>query len=111
MIADGTDGQIKSSGYTINKSVPSNAVFTDTDTKVSQTATTTSANYEILFSATADNTTRTESARKTSGLRYNPNNDTLYIGRSGSTTGKIYFYSTYNNKSMYSRIEQTFNPA
>jgi hypothetical protein len=34
MIADGTDGQIKSSGYTINKSVPSNAVFTDTDTKV-----------------------------------------------------------------------------
>jgi hypothetical protein len=33
MIADGTGGLIKSSGYTIAKSVPSNAVFTDTDTK------------------------------------------------------------------------------
>jgi len=31
MISDGTDGKIKSSGYTIAKSVPSNAVFTDTN--------------------------------------------------------------------------------
>lgn len=30
MIADGTDGDIKTSGYTISKSVPSSAVFTDT---------------------------------------------------------------------------------
>ena len=30
MISDGTEGKIKSSGYTISKSVPSNAVFTDT---------------------------------------------------------------------------------
>lgn len=29
MIADGTDGKVKSSGYTIAKSVPSTAVFTD----------------------------------------------------------------------------------
>jgi hypothetical protein len=33
MIADGTDGLIKSSGYTIAKSVPADAKFTDTDTK------------------------------------------------------------------------------
>ena len=31
MISDGTDGKIKSSGYTIATSVPANAVFTDTN--------------------------------------------------------------------------------
>lgn len=30
MVSDGTEGKIKSSGYSIAKSVPSNAVFTDT---------------------------------------------------------------------------------
>lgn len=55
--------------------VPANAVFTDT--KVTQTATTTSANYEVLFSATADNTTRTEAARKNSNLLFNPSTGNL----------------------------------
>lgn len=49
----------------------------NTDTKVTQTATTTAANYEILFSETADNTTRTEGARKTSTLIYNPSTKVL----------------------------------
>lgn len=44
---------------------------------VTQTATTTSANYEVLFSATADNTTRTEGARKNSNLLFNPNTGNL----------------------------------
>ena len=58
--------------YTLGKSVPSDAVFTDTNNAVTQTATTTNAAYELLFSATADNTTRTEGARKTDSLKYNP---------------------------------------
>jgi len=49
----------------------------NTNTAVTQTATTTSANYEVLFSATADNTTRTEGARKTSTLTYNPSSQLL----------------------------------
>ena len=49
----------------------------NTDTNVTQTATSTNANYEVLFSATADNTTRTEAARKDSGLIFNPSTDTL----------------------------------
>ena len=43
-----------------------------TDTKVTQTATSTSADYEVLFSVTADNTTRTEGARKNDNLKFNP---------------------------------------
>ena len=50
---------------------------TNTDTKVKQTATTTNANYEVLFSVTADNTTRTEGARKNSNLTFNPSSGTL----------------------------------
>lgn len=79
VISDGTYGGIKTSGYTIAKSVPSDAVFTDTNNKVTQTATTTSANYELLFSATADNTTRTEGARKTDSLKYNPSTKELTL--------------------------------
>ena len=51
-----------------------------TDVNVTQTATTTSAAYEVLFSYTADNTTRTEGARKTSTLTYNPNTKELTVG-------------------------------
>ena len=51
-----------------------------TDVNVTQTATTTSAAYEVLFSYTADNTTRTEGARKTSTFTYNPNTKELTVG-------------------------------
>lgn len=55
--------------YTIDKSVPSTAVFTDAN--VTQTSTNTSgSDYELLFSSTADNTTRTEGARKSKYLTY-----------------------------------------
>ncbi len=64
--------------YTIDKSVPSTAVFTDAN--VTQTATAPDANYEILFSGTADNTTRTEGVKKTSTFTFNPNQNTLLIG-------------------------------
>ena len=66
-------------GYTVAKSVPSNAVFTDNNNAVTQTATTTSADYEVLFSATADNTTRTEGSRKNSNLKFNPSTGNLTV--------------------------------
>ena len=72
----GTDGQIlKSNGTTVYWASDNN-----TDTLVTQTATTTSAAYEILFSGTADNTTRTEGARKTNTLTYNPSTKALSTG-------------------------------
>lgn len=63
---------VKKSDIT-NLGIPSS----DTNTQVTQTATTTSADYEVLFSATADNTTRTETARKNSNLKFNPSTGNL----------------------------------
>ena len=57
----------------------------DTNNSVMQTATATDADYEVLFSGTADNTTRTEGARKTNTLTYNPNTKELLTG--GSVDG------------------------
>lgn len=73
----GTSGQVLKSNGT---SVYWSAENSDSNDKVKQTATTTAADYEILFSATADNTTRTEGARKTSTLTYNPNTKALSTG-------------------------------
>ena len=63
MIADGTGGLIKSSGYTIAKSVPSNAVFTDTDTKQNITLSTTSKAF-----ITGVTTTPTATAQALTGI-------------------------------------------
>ena len=63
-----------------NKIATMSDLPTNTDAKVAQTATTTSAAYELLFSETADNTTRTEGARKTSTLTYNPSTKALSTG-------------------------------
>lgn len=70
----GTSGQVlKSNGTTTYWASDSNS-----DINVTQTATTTDAAYEILFSGTADNTTRTETARKNSNLKFNPSTGSLY---------------------------------
>lgn len=73
-----------SSNVTANITVPTkvseltnDSGFVTTDTKVTQTVTTTSADYEVLFSATADNTTRTEGARKNNNLLFNPSTGEL----------------------------------
>ena len=69
--------------YIVNSSLNSGngcwkaSAYYDSNTNVKQTATTTSANYEVLFSATADNTTRTEGARKNSNLLFNPSTGNL----------------------------------
>lgn len=50
-----------------------------TDTKVTQTAddASTGTGFELLFSSTGDNTTRTEASRKSSKLTYQPSTGTL----------------------------------
>ena len=65
---------------TTNKKITIASSVTNTDDKVKQTNTTTSATYELLFSYTADNTERTEGARKTSTLTYNPSTKALSTG-------------------------------
>lgn len=74
-------------------------VFTDnnTDTKVTQTATTTSANYEVLFSATADNTTRTEAARKNNNLLFNPSTGNLQATQYSVNAKATIAYDTTEN--------------
>lgn len=63
----------------VEANVPANAVFTDTNNAVAQTNTTGNADYRVLFSVTADDTNRTEGARK--GLLYwNPSSRRLFFG-------------------------------
>lgn len=66
-------GHITNTG-SITLTMPANP---DTDTKVTQTATTTSAAYEVLFSATASNSTLTETACKNNNLTFNPSTGNL----------------------------------
>ena len=58
------------------RKLPINA-FNNSDTKVTQTITTTNANYRVLFSANANNTTETTTTRKSAKLLYNPFTETL----------------------------------
>lgn len=62
-------------GYTIQTSVPSGAVFTDT--KVTQTNTTGNAAYRVLLSGNANDTTETTTARKSTNLTFNPSTGVL----------------------------------
>lgn len=82
--ADGADGTIDSSSLdwvlTNNNGsigwykLPEKAFLNNA---VLQTATTTSADYRVLFSNTADDTTTTEGARKSSKLMFNPSTGVL----------------------------------
>ena len=54
---------------------------TNVDTKVTQTISSTeNADYRILLSGTADDTTRAEGARKDTDFKYNPSTNTITIG-------------------------------
>lgn len=76
---NGTTGKvIKSSGYTLGKSVPSDAVFTDV--KVTQTATSTSTDYRLVFTYTGGSSVsgnKTEGIRYDASAKYNPSTHTL----------------------------------
>lgn len=99
--------------YSLNKTVPSNAVFTDTNNAVTQTATSTNANYEVLFSSTADNTTRTEGARKNNNLTFNPSTGfltatSLRVNGSSGTNGIIVNNGIYLKNSTFTNDIATF---
>jgi hypothetical protein len=51
------------------------------DTKVTQTETTTNADYELLLSGTADSTTRTEGANKSGYAKFNPSKKAFVFGK------------------------------
>lgn len=83
--------------YTSNRWVVANYYDSgNTNTNVTQTATTTNATYEVLFSYTADNTTRTEGARKTNTLTYNPSTKLLTCSGSMKSNGKDVLFGTYS---------------
>ena len=95
--------------YSLNKTVPSNALFTDA--KVKQTTTTTDADYEILFSSTADNTTRTEGARKNSNLTFNPSTGVLTTTKFvGELSGTATTATTANKLSNTTAIGSSIKP-
>lgn len=50
----------------------------NTDTKVTQTNTTTSADYRVLLSGNANDTTETTTGRKSANLKFNPSSGGLY---------------------------------
>lgn len=78
-LVTGVDIKRDAKGHVVGISVDSIKMPANPDTNnaVTQTASTGSANYEVLFSGTADNTTRTEGARKNSNLLFNPSTGNL----------------------------------
>ena len=95
--------------YSLNKTVPSNALFTDEN--VTQTVTTTNENFEILFSGTADNTTRTEGARKNSNLTFNPSTGILTATKFvGALSGNATSATTANKLSNTTAIGSSTKP-
>ena len=84
-LAANTKYQLTAGGKSIIFTTPAD---TNTNNAVTQTATSTNANYEVLFSVTADNTTRTEGARKNSNLLFNPSTGNLQVTQiNGVTVG------------------------
>ncbi len=92
-LAWGTESTIGTAGSTTYKvTMPSNP---NTDTKVTQTNTTgTNAEYRVLFSENANDTTQTVGARKNTNFKYNPSTGavtaTTFIGNlAGTATGNL----------------------
>ena len=78
-------------GYTLGKSVPSNAVFTDTNNAVTQNDNNgNNWNLRLLLSGSQDDTTRTQGCYKTRNLQYNDYWKALYIGDANRGWGMIY---------------------
>lgn len=101
-----TNGSATPSWYKL----PANA-FANDDTKVTQTNTTTSASYRVLFSGNANNTTETTTARKSDNLLFNPSTGNLTttslklngdIVINDGTNKDRYIKWQYNNTDEYS---------
>ena len=88
LVASSANGGIKTSGYTIAKSVPSDAVFTDTNTKVTQNNSTSSSNFRLLLSANANDTNETNISYKSAKFAANPSTGLLTVNQLKSTANK-----------------------
>lgn len=84
---DNTTYTLSIDGHTLKLTPSSGSAQTvtlpddNTDTLVTQTNTaSTNANYRVLMSATADDTTRTETSRKDGDFYYNPSTSLLHLG-------------------------------
>ena len=87
----------------------------NSNSTVNQTATTTDADYEVLFGFTADNTTRNEQTRKNSNLKFNPATGNLQttqlngvpIGSNPKFTDTIYDNATQSIGGLMSSTDKT----
>jgi len=99
------DGVITEVDYTLGTNVPSDAVFTDTDTKVTQSPTSANANYEVLLSKSANNTEETDTVGKSDSLKFNPSTGNLQATQlNGVTIGNSpkFTDTTYESKTAVS---------
>ena len=79
-VFDGNTGKvIKDGTYTIAKSVPSDALFTDANVAQTSSLSVLSASYPILFKTSTGNTDVTGSVAFNSAITYNPGNNTLNL--------------------------------
>ena len=86
-LAHNTQYKLTAGGTTVLFKTPAD---NSSDTKVTQTAdnSSTGTGFEVLFSATGDNTTRTEGSRKSNKLTFQPSTGTLTATKfSGPLTG------------------------
>lgn len=100
-----SNGAVQEMTNTLEKSVPSDAVFTDTNNAVTQTNTTGSADYRVLLSENANDTTQTVGARKSANLKFNPSTGNLQATQlNGVTIGASpkFTDTTYESKSASS---------
>lgn len=68
-------------GHTVDKNVPSNAVFTDTNTKVTQiSATNVNSDFRLLLSGKANDTNDTNTSNKSNKFIANPSTGNMTIG-------------------------------
>lgn len=88
-LAHNTQYKLTAGGNSVLFKTPADS---NTDTKVTQTAdnSSTGTGFEVLFSATGDNTTRTEGSRKSNKLTFQPSTGTLTATKfSGPLTGNV----------------------
>jgi hypothetical protein len=107
LVSSEYQGQIKSSGRILAKDVLSDAKLTDESLR--QTASNMDGNFRVLLSATADDASRTEGAKKSTALRFNPSTKVLYVGGNvelSSATPFIDFHLASSTHDYTARIIQ-----
>ena len=78
----GTENKFKPCTHTLNASVPAGAVFTDT--KVTQTVTSSNATYPLLLAPSGQTATATTTSYFDSGVTLNPSTNTIAANVSGN---------------------------